>query len=172
MQAEWFEIQMNIIVLSIGSNLGDRKALIKQALLMLGLTEIKVSSFYETEPWKSSNAPWFLNIAVMGKTEEPPLDFLKKALETEKQLGRGRAANKERHAPRPIDIDILYYNDAVINLPDLTVPHPRIANRRFVLEPLVEIAPDFSHPALKKTQKELLKECEDMSIVKRATNYE
>ena len=144
-----------IVYLSLGSNLGDRQANLRNAtgrLLDLGYVQ-EVSSLYETEPVEFTDQPWFLNCAVAMRTELIPREFLAGILEIERSMGRQRTQPK---GPRLIDIDILLFGAATINTPQLTVPHPAMAERRFVLEPLAEIAPELKVPLLKKTVRELL----------------
>ena len=144
-----------IVYLSLGSNLGDRQTNLRNAtgrLLDLGYVQ-EVSSLYETEPVEFTDQPWFLNCAVAMRTELIPREFLAGILEIERSMGRQRTQPK---GPRIIDIDILLYGAAHINTPTLTVPHPAMAERRFVLEPLAEIAPEVKVPLLKKTVRELL----------------
>ena len=144
-----------IVYLSLGSNLGDRQSNLRNAtgrLLELG-DVLEVSSLYETEPVEVTDQPWFLNCAVAVRTELIPREFLAGILEIERSMGRQRTQPK---GPRIIDIDILLFGPAHINTPTLTVPHPAIAGRRFVLEPLAEIAPDVKVPLLKQTVRELL----------------
>ena len=144
------------VYLSLGSNLGDRQANLRNAmgrLLELG-DVVEVSSLYETEPVEVTGQPWFLNCAVAVKTELMPREFLAGILGIEKSMGRVRTQPK---GPRVIDIDILLFGAQTISTPQLTVPHPAMAERRFVLEPLAEIAPDVVHPMLKKTARELMK---------------
>jgi 2-amino-4-hydroxy-6-hydroxymethyldihydropteridine diphosphokinase len=122
-------------------------------LLELG-DVVEVSSVYETEPVEVSDQPWFLNCAVALRTELAPSALLSNILAIEKAMGRVRTEPK---GPRLIDIDILLFGTQTITTPELTVPHPAMAERRFVLEPLAEIAPQAVHPVLKKTAREMLK---------------
>ena len=143
------------VYLSLGSNLGDRQANLRNAmgrLLELG-DVVEVSSLYETEPVEVTGQPWFLNCAVAVKTELMPREFLAGILGIEKSMGRVRTQPK---GPRVIDIDILLFGAQTINTSQLTVPHPGMTERRFVLEPLAEIAPDVVHPTTKKTVRQLL----------------
>ena len=141
--------------LSLGSNLGDREANLRAAIAKLGeLGEIvALSSFYETEPVDFTAQPWFLNCALAIRTELMPKLFLSKIQVIEQQMGRRRIRPK---GPRNIDIDILLFGDSVVSTPELQIPHPAMHERRFVLEPLAEIAPEAQHPVLKKTVRELL----------------
>ena len=144
-----------IVYLSLGSNLGERQANLRNAigrLLELGHV-LEVSSYYETEPVEVTDQPWFLNCAVAVRTELIPREFLAGILAIEKSMGRER---KQPKGPRVIDIDILLFGAQTIHTPQLTVPHPAMAERRFVLEPLAEIAPEVMHPVLKKTVRALL----------------
>jgi 2-amino-4-hydroxy-6-hydroxymethyldihydropteridine diphosphokinase len=144
------------VYLSLGSNLGDRQANVRNAigrLLELG-DVLEVSSLYETEPVEVTDQPWFLNCAVAVRTELMPRGFLAGILAIEKLMGRVRTQPK---GPRVIDIDILLFGAQTINTPQLTVPHPAMVERRFVLEPLAEIAPEAVHPVSKKTVRELLR---------------
>lgn len=143
-----------IVYLSLGSNLGDRQTNLRNAigrLLQLG-DVLEVSSYYETEPVEFTDQPWFLNCAVAVRTELIPREFLAGILDIERSMGRQRTQPK---GPRLIDIDILLFGPAHLDTPTLTIPHPAIAERRFVLEPLAEIAPDVKVPLLKKTVREL-----------------
>lgn len=151
--------------LSLGSNLGDRTANIKNALKMLqskGINVEKVSSFYLTEPAEVQHKSWFLNRAAKIVTDLNAEELLEVCQQAEKALGRRSKGDK---TPRTIDIDILLYGDKVIQKPALQIPHPRMHLRRFVLEPLKEIAPSKIHPVLKKTISQLLKELRDSSKV-------
>ena len=143
-----------IVYLSLGSNVGDRETNLRTAidkLAELG-TVVAVSSVYETEPVDFTAQPWFLNCAVALRTHLMPKLFLAKVLAIEQQMGRRRLQPK---GPRTIDIDILLFGNSVINTPQLDVPHPAMHQRRFVLEPLTEIAPDVRHPVFKRTVYEM-----------------
>jgi len=144
-----------IYYLSLGSNMGDRRGHLHEAigrLRAVGLFD-SLSSFYETEPVEFTDQSWFLNCVVAIKTAEAPEQLMAAILQIEQQMGRQRV---QRKGPRTIDIDILLCGGEVINTPALTIPHPAMHERRFVLEPLAEIAPEARHPVLKKTVQELL----------------
>ena len=143
------------VYLSLGSNVGDRAASLRSAIGKLAeLGEvIAVSSFYETEPVEFTAQPWFLNCAVALRTELMPKLFLAKILAIEQQLGRRRIQPK---GPRTIDVDILMFGSSVIHTQQLDVPHVAMHERRFVLEPLAEIAPEARHPIFKRTVREML----------------
>lgn len=146
-----------LVHLSLGSNLGDREAHLQEALRRLNaLGKVNsVSSFFETEPVEvKRRQPWFLNCAAAVDTELAPLQFLQGILEIEQSMGRTRTEPK---GPRIIDIDIVLWGDNVLNTPELTIPHPAMQQRRFVLEPLAEIAPDAMHPVFKRTVRDLLR---------------
>jgi 2-amino-4-hydroxy-6-hydroxymethyldihydropteridine diphosphokinase len=143
-----------IVYLSLGSNLDDRAANLRTAINKLSdLGAVKaVSSFYETEPVGLTAQPWFLNCAVKLDTEKMPRQLITAILNLEQAMGRQR---KQKNGPRIIDIDILLFGTSIIETKGLTVPHPRMHERRFVLEPLAEIAPDVRHPIFKRSAREL-----------------
>jgi len=142
------------VYLSLGSNVGDRSTNLQTAidhLRALGKV-VAVSSLYETEPVELTAQPWFLNCVVKLETEKMPRQLLAAILAIEQQMGRRRSLKK---GPRTIDIDILLFGASVIGGKGLTVPHPAMHQRRFVLEPLAEIAPNVCHPVFKQTIREL-----------------
>jgi 2-amino-4-hydroxy-6-hydroxymethyldihydropteridine diphosphokinase len=141
--------------LSLGSNTGDRATNLREAITRLSQAGkvVAVSSFYETEPVEFTSQPWFLNCAVALDTDKTPNELLQTALAIERAMGRKRTQEK---GPRNIDIDILLFEDAIVDEKGLKIPHPGLTSRRFVLEPLAEIAPEARDPALKKTVRELL----------------
>ena len=132
--------------IGLGSNLGDREAALWGALMLLGEDVVAVSSFRETDPVGYLDQPRFLNAAAALETELEPRALLERLLEVERELGRTR--DGPRFGPRTIDLDLLLYGDRVIDEPGLVVPHPRLAERRFVLEPLAELDPDLVVPGL------------------------
>jgi 2-amino-4-hydroxy-6-hydroxymethyldihydropteridine diphosphokinase len=145
---------LHTVYLSLGSNVGDRAANLNMAterLEALG-NIVAVSSFYETEPVEFEAQPWFLNCAVQLDTEKRPKQLLAGILDVEQQMGRRRTQKK---GPRIIDIDILLFGNFVVESKGLAIPHPAMHERRFVLEPLAEIAPEVKHPVFKRTVREL-----------------
>ena len=142
------------VYLSLGSNIGDPAGNLNAAIDRLrALGEVvAVSSFYETEPVEFTAQAWFLNCAVALDTEKNPQQLLAGILDIEEQLGRRRGQKK---GPRIIDLDILLFGNSIVDDPGLTIPHPAMHERRFVLEPLAEIAPDAFHPVLNRTSREL-----------------
>ena len=157
-----------MIVTILGSNSGDKYQLLRKAAQLMSKvgTIMKESSFYETEPWGFKADENFLNQVIIIDTPLEPAEFLHYCLDVEKQLGRVRNPEGPRYSSRPIDIDILFCDSQTIDTPELTVPHPRLCERRFVLAPLAEVLPDFIHPDKQKSIQELLSICPDHSIVK------
>jgi 2-amino-4-hydroxy-6-hydroxymethyldihydropteridine diphosphokinase len=154
------------VYLLLGSNEGKPLQNLEKALLLLAARcgpIIKQSSVYQTEAWGIKDQPAFLNQAILIRTALTPLDLLSALKHIETETGR---IETTKWGPRVIDIDILFYDNEVIDLPQLKIPHPYIQQRRFTLVPMQQIAPDFLHPVLHKTMAELLKDCEDTSEVK------
>jgi len=145
----------NLVYLSLGSNVGDREAHLRGAIARLQTVGrvISVSSLYDTEPVEFADQGWFLNCAVALQTTETGEQLMAAVLNIERELGRQCTQKK---GPRIIDIDILLFSDQIIDSPELTVPHPAMHRRRFVLQPLAEIAAEATHPKLQKTIRELL----------------
>jgi 2-amino-4-hydroxy-6-hydroxymethyldihydropteridine diphosphokinase len=142
--------------LSLGSNIGNREAELQSAINRLHSHDFqitRISSVYETEPIEYLDQPRFLNVVVEAQTTIFPMRLLVRIGNLEKQMGRKRGISK---GPRNIDIDIVLFGKFIVDTPQLQIPHPRFAERRFVLEPLVELAPDLRHPVTRQTMKELL----------------
>lgn len=155
-------------LLSIGANLGNREKSIREAVKLLNnveeLTISKISSLYETEPVGVTEQPWFLNLALIGKTSLGLNVAIQLCKSIEYLLGR---QTREKWTEREIDIDIVFFGDTIIDSEKLSVPHPRMQERLFVLIPADEIASDFVHPVLNKTIRQLLNNCPDKSVVRR-----
>jgi len=147
----------HLAYLSLGSNIGDREANLREArerLGRLGFVSVrKISSFYQTEPVEVTDQPWFLNCAIELETKGSPQELMRAILGIEKKMGRKRVREK---GPRIIDIDILLFGDERVDSKNLRIPHPAMQERRFVLEPLSEIAAELRHPVMNKTIGELL----------------
>ena len=161
-----------MIILSIGTNIGDRKANIENAITALNTigSVTAVSPIYSSEPWGFESENGFYNIALIIETSLPPLDLLKETQRIEKELGR-TAKTTTAYADRIIDIDIIDYDNQIIKISQqstvnslLTLPHPLMHLRNFVLYPLADIAPEWMHPILKLTAQELKEKSEDKSI--------
>ena len=158
---------MKRVYLSFGSNLGDGAARLRQALAMLpgaGVKVARVSSFYKTQPVDFNPQPWFANCVAEAQTDLLPLGLLRRLKGIERALGRRPGGVAK--GPRAIDIDILLYGDAVVQSAELTVPHPRLEQRRFVLVPLSEIAPEVRHPVTELTVREMLARTNDQHEVR------
>lgn len=146
------------VYIGIGSNLGKRQYNCKEAIKKIeekGLCIKKLSSMYETKPWGLKEQPLFINMVIEVETEKSPEELLKMLKEIETEMGRIKTV---RWGPRIIDLDILLYNNEIIDQEDLKIPHPFLHQRDFVLLPLSEIAPEITHPLLKKTIKQLKEE--------------
>ena len=159
---------MAIVYLSLGSNKGDRIGYIQQATSLLGLADgisiIRTSAFYETEPWNMNSKTWFVNAVVEVKTSLSPEALLEECQRIESQLGRTPKTSTE-YEDRTIDIDILFYGKEIINEENLTIPHKFVHLRAFTLVPLLELIPDFEHPVLHKTIAELHNDLENPEMV-------
>jgi len=157
---------MNIVFLQLGSNLGARELLLQDAIIAIedrvGLV-VEKSKVYESVPWRVEGQENYLNQILKVKTEMLADDVLSIVLDIEKELGRIRI---EKWGERLIDIDIIFYNDSIIETPDLCVPHKHLHERMFVLTPLHNIAPEMVHPKYNKTIEELLNMCKDTELVK------
>ena len=152
---------LNTIIISLGTNKGNRFQNLKHAWSLIterGIVIGKVSSVYETEAWGIQDQPNFFNQVMEIHSSKGPNELLNEFLEIESKMGRQRL---QKWGERIIDLDILYFNDQVIDQPELKIPHPEIPNRRFVLVPLTEIIPGWRHPVSFKTPNQLLNECDD-----------
>jgi 2-amino-4-hydroxy-6-hydroxymethyldihydropteridine diphosphokinase len=155
------QMKLDPAILLLGSNLGDRKSNLIKSTLLIEKQIGKVlhrSALYETKPWGKSDQPDFINQVLIVETTLSPHILLKSALAIEKEMGRIRT---EIWGARLIDIDLLYVGTQILHSETLKLPHAGIAERRFVLEPLAELLPDFIHPALNKSHRQLLQECAD-----------
>jgi 2-amino-4-hydroxy-6-hydroxymethyldihydropteridine diphosphokinase len=162
---------MNKAYLSFGSNRGDRAGNLNKAVNLLGEWAGNISAFssiYETPPWRMTDNVDFLNQVILVETDLLPGQLMGIIFRIESIMGRIRTSHK--YEPRTIDIDILFYNDEVIKEEALVIPHPLIQERRFVLEPMAELAPDFIHPVLRKNIARLLVDCEDKSVIQKSVS--
>jgi 2-amino-4-hydroxy-6-hydroxymethyldihydropteridine diphosphokinase len=158
--------ERNLIYLSLGSNLGDRAANLEraiEALSEIGVRVLRRSSIYETEPVDFLTQPWFLNCVIEAETSLEPRQLLEALQAIERKLGSRKLVPR---GPRIIDLDVLFYETAAIHDDGLEIPHPRLAERRFVLVPLAELAPGLRHPVLRKSAAELLAVTQDRSAVR------
>jgi 2-amino-4-hydroxy-6-hydroxymethyldihydropteridine diphosphokinase len=152
------------VYLSLGSNVGNREQTLEQAIHLLRSPDFQVgriSPVYETEPQDFRNQAWFLNLVLEADTSLFPMQLLARIRKIEQQLGRRRFAPK---GPRTIDIDILLFGNFVINSAGLVVPHPRMAERRFVLAPMAELVPELRHPVFRRTMRELLQDTAGQTV--------
>lgn len=155
---------MKITYLGLGSNLGDRRRNLEDAIARLDSPDLRVlraSSIYETEPRDVADQPWFLNQVIEAETSLFPRQFHARAKKIERELGRKPSRPK---GPRLIDIDILLFGEAIVSMPELEIPHPRMTERRFVLEPLAELVPELRHPSTRRTIREMLALVKDQAI--------
>jgi 2-amino-4-hydroxy-6-hydroxymethyldihydropteridine diphosphokinase len=155
------------VYLGLGSNLENREEHLRAAVRQLSKRSVDIlqcASVYSTEPRDLLDQPWFLNSVLHARTDLPVRALLAACLEVERENGRSRDVPK---GPRTLDIDILFYGAEIVREPELTVPHPRFSERRFVLAPMVEIAPAFVDPVTGKTMRELLEVCPDAATVVR-----
>jgi 2-amino-4-hydroxy-6-hydroxymethyldihydropteridine diphosphokinase len=155
---------VHTVYLSLGSNLGDRRRNLEEAIRLLrerGLEVARASRVYETEPQDVREQPWFLNMVVEAETRMFPLQLLHEIQRVERRLGRRRVVAK---GPRTIDIDILLFGGSVVSTEELVIPHPRMAARRFVLEPLAELAPALRHPATRESVAEMLEHVRGQAV--------
>jgi len=151
------------VYIGIGSNLGHRKTNCLKAIEYLkksGIHIVRQSSMIETEPWGVKDQPEFINMVVEAETELSPDDLIRQLKECEQAMGR---VQSHRWGPRLIDLDILFYDDLVLETEELKIPHPEVQNREFVLRPMCELAPEMKHPVLGKSMKELFEALKDTS---------
>jgi 2-amino-4-hydroxy-6-hydroxymethyldihydropteridine diphosphokinase len=155
-----------LVYLSLGSNIGNREQQLHDAIAKLEPLGrvVKISNFYETAPVEVTDQAWFLNCVLSFETEQTPTKLMANLLAIELAMGRERIQKK---GPRTIDIDIVLFGNEVVNSPTLMIPHPAMQQRRFVLEPLVEIAPEVWHPVLKKRARQLLEELPTGQVVRK-----
>lgn len=160
-------MNLHKVFLLLGSNLGDREQMLQSAEDAITGHEIEIiqrSGLYETAAWGITDQPAFLNQVLLVDTKQDPETLMQTLLEIEQSLGRAR---KERYGPRSIDIDILLFDALVYHSSIVTIPHPAMQERRFVLTPLAELAPDLIHPVFQQSVQELLSQCKDELPVKK-----
>lgn len=159
---------MAIAYLSLGSNKGDRVGYIQQATSILdgmdGISLVRTSAFYESEPWHTDTQNWFVNAIIEINTTLSPQELLKTVNKVEEQLGRDRAS-EGHYGDRTLDVDIIFYGDEIVNDENLTIPHKYFHQRAFTLVPMLELAPNFIHPTLKKSVMQLYEELENPEMV-------
>ena len=161
---------MERCIILFGSNMGDKKKIYTQACLLINNRCGRIvaqSSAYESEPWGFEAKEWFLNRLILVETELEPEAMMRQLLDIEAELGRVRHPETGGYTSRTADLDILYYGSRIVLTDSLTIPHPRLHQRRFALLPLCEVVPEFVHPAFNMTQTELLKRCFDFSEVRK-----
>jgi len=151
------------VYLALGTNLGDRPGNLRAALTILPphVTILKKSAVYETQPWGVTDQPAFLNMVLKGETRMTPLELLHYLKDLETRLGRHSSI---RYGPRNIDIDILFYDEIIFHTPELTIPHPNLHERAFVLVPLADLAAKFMHPGIGKTVRQLLAQVDTTGV--------
>ena len=156
---------MSITYLALGTNLGDRPHNLCRAILSLSpsVRVLAESALYETPPWGVTDQPAFLNMVIKAETDLPPAALLERLRKLERDMGRQPTV---RYGPRLIDLDILFYDDKVIETPTLTIPHPRLHERSFVLVPLADLAPGLVHPLTGSTVREMLKQVDSKGVIR------
>jgi len=157
---------VSLVAISMGSNLGNRLSSLRKAVLLIKnevANIIKTSDVFETPPFGITNQPRFLNACILIETDMPPLNLLEKLKKIEEQMGR---IQRFKWGPREIDLDIVFYDEEVVNEPTLKIPHPHMHERPFVLIPLNQISPKWIHPTLKKTVEQMTSESQDSGILR------